>query len=81
MDGAYHYARFRWWSRLNLESLSKKLSENYDVKKLEMPRYELVLSMRKDHLDEYLVNSDTLSVFLAPTKAVITAVKKNVSTK
>jgi hypothetical protein len=72
---AYHYARFRWWSRLNLESLSKRLSENYDVKKLDMPRYELVLSMRKDHLDEYLVKSDTLSVFLAPTKAVMSQKK------
>ena len=75
MAEAYQYARFRWWTRLNLESLSKKLSENFDVKKLEIPRYELVLSMRVDHLDEYLVKSDTLTVYLAPSKAVMSQKK------
>jgi hypothetical protein len=72
---AYHYARFRWWIGLNLERLSKELSEKYDVKKLKMPSYALELSLLMGVRDEYLVKSDTLAVFLAPAKAVISQKK------
>lgn len=75
MAEAYHYARFRWWIGLNVESLSKELSEKYDVKKLEMPSYALDLSLLTDVRDEYLIKSDTITVFLAPAKAVMSQKK------
>jgi hypothetical protein len=75
MVEAYHYARFRWWIGLNLERLTKELSEKYDVTKLEMPSYPLDLSLLTGVRDEYLVKSDTLTVFLAPAKAVMSQKK------
>jgi hypothetical protein len=72
---AYHYARFRWWTELNLDRLSKELVEKYRVKKLVMPSYELELSLLIGVRDEYLVESDTLTVFLAPSKAVMSQKK------
>jgi len=71
MSKAYHYVRFRWWNRLNLEPFAEELSESYDVTKLNFPRYEMDLTFRKDERDEYLVKSDTLTVFLAPFRAVL----------
>jgi hypothetical protein len=72
---AYHYVRFRWWSRLDLEGLSEELSQKYDVKSLDLPSYELELTYRKDERDEYLVKSDTLTVFLGPFRAVMSQKK------
>jgi len=72
---AYHYVRFRWWSRLNLEGLAEELAQSYDVKSLELPSYELELTYRKDERDEYLVKSDTLTVFLGPFRAVMSQKK------
>ena len=73
---AYHYVRFRWWTRYNLEMLSKELSVEFDVKKLDMPNWELDLSLLKDERDTYVVKSDTLTVFLAPSKAVLSQRKR-----
>jgi hypothetical protein len=72
---AYHYVRFRWWNRLDLESLAEELSHMYDVEDLELPSYELELAYRKDERDKYLVKSDTLTVFLGPFRAVLSQKK------
>jgi hypothetical protein len=69
--GAYHFVRFRWWNRLDLKSLVDELSETYIVESLDLPSYELELTYRKDERDEYLVRSDTLTVFLGPFRAVM----------
>jgi hypothetical protein len=72
---AYHYVRFRWWNRLDLDGLSEELTQKYDVNSLDLPSYELELTYRKDERDEYLVKSDTLTVFLGPFRAVMSQKK------
>jgi len=72
---AYHFVRFRWWKRLDLDSLAEELSVDYDVRHLNLPSYELELAYRKDDRDQYLVKSDTLTVFLGPYRAVMSQKK------
>ena len=71
MSQPYHFVRFRWWKRLDLDSLAEELSGEYDVRPLNLPSYELELTYRKDDRDQYLVKSDTLTVFLGPYRAVL----------
>ncbi|HUV55164.1 MAG TPA: hypothetical protein VMW03_08175 [Candidatus Krumholzibacteriaceae bacterium] len=71
MARAYLYVRWRWWNRLDLERLSKELSQKYEVKMLPNFGYELELTLLKDERDAFLVKSDTLKVFLSPFRAVL----------
>ena len=71
MTEAYHYIRWRWWIKLDLEEVSEELSKKYEVELFERPSYELELTYRKDERAELLVKSDTLRVYLSPFRAVL----------
>jgi hypothetical protein len=71
MSRAYHYIRWRWWNRLNVEKFSKDLSQKYQVKTLPDHGWELELTLMKDLRDTYIIKSDTLTVFLSPFRAVL----------
>ncbi len=72
MAKAYHYVRWRWWIKLDLEEVSEELSKKkYEVELFERPSYELELTYRKDERAELLVRSDTLRVYLSPLRAVL----------
>ena len=68
---AYHYVRWRWWIKLDLEEVSEELSKKYEIELFERPSYELELTYRKDERAELLVRSDTLRVFLSHFRAVL----------
>jgi hypothetical protein len=71
----YHYVRWRWWTRLNLEKLSEEFSQKYDVEMFERPSIDLELTIRKDERAELLVKSETLVVFLSAYRAVMSQKK------
>lgn len=75
MVRAYHYVRWRWWTRLNLEKLSEEFSQKYDVEMFERPSIDLELTIRKDERAELLVKSETLVVFLSTYRAVMSQKK------
>ena len=45
---AYHFARFRWWSRLDLETVSEELGEKYAVEWSRGPESETEIDLWKD---------------------------------
>ncbi len=71
MARAYHYVRWRWWTKLDLGEVSEELSQRYEVEVLDRPSYELELTFRKDERDEILVRSDTLKVYFSAFRAVM----------
>jgi hypothetical protein len=68
---AYHYVRWRWWTKLDLGEVSEELSQRYEVEALNRPSYELELTLRKDEREEILVRSDTLRVYVSAFRAVM----------
>jgi hypothetical protein len=68
---AYHYVRWRWWTKIDLEEVSEELSQSYVVESLNRPSYELELTFRKDEREEILVRSDTLKVYVSAFRAVM----------
>ena len=75
MAVAYHYVRWRWRSRLDLERALEEFSQKYEVKMFERPSYEPELTLRKDERDELLVKSETLIAYLSPFRAVLSQKK------
>jgi hypothetical protein len=68
---AYHYVRFRWWTRLDLEKISKELAEEFDVKMIAQSGDVRELALHKDDRNELEVKSDTLIAFISPFRAVL----------
>ncbi len=71
MTEAYHYARYRWWEKIDVDKLANELSEEYNVKPIKDHGWDLELTFLKDARDKYLVKSDTLSAFLSVYRAVM----------
>jgi hypothetical protein len=68
---AYHYARYRWWEKIDVDKLANELSEEYNVKQIKDHGWDLELTFMKEARDRYLIKSDTLSVFLSIFRAVM----------
>jgi hypothetical protein len=68
---AYHYARYRWWEKIDVDKLANELSEEYNVKAIKDHGWDLELTFMKEARDRYLIKSDTLSVFLSIYRAVM----------
>lgn len=72
----YQYVRFRWWSAVDLEALGEEMREKgFEVKRREIPKYELELFIQKDYRDELVVKADTLTAHLSQFRAVLTQKK------
>ena len=69
---AYHYVRWRWWDRIDVDGLAEELSEEYEVKALSDYGWDLELTYRKELRDRYMIKSDTLTVFLSIFRVVMT---------
>ena len=67
----YHYTRFRWWNKIDLEEVEKDLSKEFSVKRFTPPRYEMEIALRKDERDELMVSADTLTAMLSAFRAVL----------
>ncbi len=75
MPEAYHYVRFRWWNRLELDKVSNELTPNYEVKMLARPGEEHEIALLKDERSELVVKSDTIMAHLSPIRAVMSQKK------
>lgn len=69
---AYHYVRWRWWDRIDVDGLAEELSEEYEVKALPDYGWDLELTYHKEMRDRYMIKSDTLTVFLSIFRVVMT---------
>jgi hypothetical protein len=69
---AYHYVRWRWWDRIDVDGLAEELSEEYEVKALPDYGWDLELTFHKEMRDRYMIKSDTLTVFLSIFRVVMT---------
>ncbi len=72
---AYHYVRWRWWDRIDVDGLAEKLSEEYEVKAIPDYGWDLELTYHKEMRDRYMIKSDTLTVFLSIFRVVMTQKK------
>ena len=68
---AYHFVRFRWWSRLDLEKVSEELGEKYAVEWSRGPESETEIDLRKDERTILNVKADTLGAYLDIYKVVM----------
>ncbi len=69
---AYHYVRWRWWDRIDVDGLAQELSEEYEVKAIPDYGWDLELTYHKEMRDRYMIKSDTLTVFLSIFRVVMT---------
>jgi hypothetical protein len=72
---AYHYVRWRWWDRIDVDELAEELSEIYEVKAIPDHGWDLELTYMKEMRDRYLIKSDTLTVFLSIFRVIMTQKK------
>jgi hypothetical protein len=68
----YHYVRWRWWNKIDVDKLSKELKEKYKVEPIKDHGWDLELTYRKEMRDRYMIKSDTLTVFLSIFRVVMT---------
>jgi hypothetical protein len=68
----YHYVRWRWENLIDVDSLAEELSEDYKIKEIEDHGWDLELTYMKEFRDRYIVYSDTLTVFLAVHRVIMT---------
>lgn len=78
---AYHYVRWRWWDRIDVDGLAEELSEEYEVRAIPDHGWDLELTYMKEMRDRYLIKSDTLTVFLSIFRVVMTQRKPAPFTK
>jgi hypothetical protein len=71
MANRYYFVRFRWWTRLDMEQTEEKLSGPFEVRRLFVPRSEKELALCVEDREELSVRANTLSVRLAPMRAVL----------
>lgn len=71
MAEPYHYVRFRWWSRVDLQKVSEDLSGLFSVEMIVLPSGERELVFKKDERRELKVSADTLTAWLSVFRAVL----------
>jgi hypothetical protein len=67
----YHYVRFTWLRKVDLEKMAVELGEKFRVEHRTLPSSETEFSLFKDEREGLKVTADTLSAFLYPMKAVL----------
>ena len=72
MVSTYHYIRYRWEDKVDLNRVTKEFKNKFEVKKIEFPRDNVEISLYKTDRDELLVKSDTLIASLSGFRAVLT---------
>jgi hypothetical protein len=71
MVDRYYFVRFRWWTRLDMERTEEELSGPFEIRRLFVPWSEKELALCIEDREELSVRADTLSVRLAPMRAVL----------
>ena len=71
MSNKYHYVRWRWGNKIDVEKVSTELGEKFKVEVIKDHGWDLELTLMKEARDRYLIKADTLSVFLSIFRAVM----------
>lgn len=67
----YHYVRWRWNERIDIEKLVEELREKFKVVPIKDHGWDLELTYHKEMRDRYMIKSDTLTVFLSIFRVVM----------
>ena len=67
----YHYLRYRWWNRVDLEEVAKELGEDFKVEWSVGPSDDMGVDLTKAERDVLKVKADTLGAFLDIYKALL----------
>jgi len=67
----YHYIRFNWWRRVDLNKAADELRETFSVETYTIPWDERAISLNNEMNEELRVRADTLTAFLSPFKVVL----------
>lgn len=71
MAKKYHYVRWTWENKIDVDKLSHELSKKYKVETIPDHGWDLELTLMKEARDRYLIKSDTLTVFLSVFRVVM----------
>lgn len=68
----YNYVRYTWWKTHDITGLASKLRERFTVIDLRHPsRTDAMISLGERDIAQIEAKADTLSAYLAPSKAVL----------
>jgi len=67
----YHYVRFNWWSRVDLDEVAEELGERFTVRMTKIEWDDRRISLSDEMNEELRVKADTLTAFLTPLKVVM----------
>jgi len=71
MADGYHYVRYTWWRRVDLEEVAATLDGSFYVKTKKMPSDDREIALYRDFREGLNVKADTLGVNLSPVRAVL----------
>ena len=71
LSKGYHYVRWRWWDKIDVDKLADEFSKKYRVTVIPDHGWDLELTLMKDARDRYMIKSDTLTVFLSVFRVVL----------
>ncbi len=67
----YHYVRFNWWGRVDLDEVADELVKKFSVAMARIPWDDLEVSLDNGLHEELRVKADTLNAFLSIHKVVL----------
>jgi len=67
----YHYVRWRWWDKIDVDKLADELGKKFKVEPIKDHGWDLELTYMKEMRDRYMIKSDTLTVFLSIFRVVM----------
>ena len=67
----YHYVRFNWWRRVDLDEAAEELGKEFSVRMVRIPWDARMVSLDQSMNEELRVRADTLAAFLTPFKVVL----------
>jgi len=70
MGGGYEYARFKWWTHVDLDEAEKEFS-SFKIRRRKWKTSEYEVNLYKDEQDELTVLADTLTAILTPFHALL----------
>ena len=71
MSKPYHYARFRWGDEVDLGDVANDFLKDFTVKFIILPTFDADLTLRTDKRYKLQVTADTLTAFLAGSRATL----------
>lgn len=71
MAKRYHYIRFNWLRRVDLEEAAEELGEKFSVRLVRIPWDDMLVSLDQSMNEELRVRADTLRAFLTPFRVIL----------